>query len=1023
MPVLESDASIKLPEVTVIKASAGSGKTYTLTERYVQFALSRTIQKNALRNILAITFSNNASHEMKKSVLDWLKLIAFADPERTAEICSIVSGEGKHARTWAEELIEEILSRYSDFQIRTIDSFMSTVFRASALDFGFHPEFEILLDPDPLIDYAFNLYLREAREGSARARRLDQTARDMLAFQAEGDRFHWDPAAALLSEMKRMDSKLSMIDAPVDLTDLGPRMKEAETRIRESLESTASIIESSGLEKSQRSTFPRALSAARSGRFGELIGMGMKTLPVKKPPRGADAGSYEDIGRAWGETDALVSGYAGLWARSYYLPYLHVHADMAAAAERVKKSRGKIFIGDIGRTLGEYLKAEVIPEIYFRLGERIFHFLIDEFQDTSPSQWRNLFPLIENSLSEGGSLFVVGDTKQAIYGFRQADFTIMKGLETDNPFPSARHSVKDLSVNYRSKSRVLAFAEETFKKNAAAMDVYRSAVRAGGLDEYTQAPASEEDPGYVEAAILARNDEDPPERLKLQTLMEELSRRGYSWSDIAVLAPRNSDVIRATSWLNEKGIPFISFSSLDVRRRKIAAEIICLLGFLDSPPDDLSFATFILGEIFTRTLRRRLGWTDMERIHGFLFAARENPPLYKAFQTAFLDLWETFFSGLFRSTGYLPLYDLACEAFSAFGLFDIAGDEEATLAKLLEAVKDYEGSGANSLRDFLRSASDLESDAGNWAIEVPRGADCVRAMTVHKAKGLGFPVAVVLLYGERNRGFDHTVYRGENGAGLVKLNQRLAERDPDLGALYEAETLARKVNSLNSLYVALTRAKSEMYVIGVKSDKDAYPFDILPDKGFEPAARKGPARSEGKAESIQVPLLHETLPVSASRSGSRLALAERRRGEMIHRILSFILYAEGDLEERLAEATLRAAREARGSPPAPGLAAGLAAMIRSRELSGYFSARPGRKVLTEQEFCGASGELFRMDRVIVDAEGVTLIDYKTGAEDETQADHDSQVRSYADVLVSAFPGKRVSAFLAYTDRGGVRRVT
>jgi ATP-dependent helicase/nuclease subunit A len=305
---------------------------------------------------------------------------------------------------------------------------------------------------------------------------------------------------------------------------------------------------------------------------------------------------------------------------------------------------------------------------------------------------------------------------------------------------------------------------------------------------------------------------------------------------------------------------------------------------------------------------------------------------------------------------------------------------------------------------------------------VPRGADCVQAMTIHKAKGLGFPVTVVLLYGERNRGFDHTVLREADGAGLVKLTQKIAERDPTLAELYEAESLSRRVSSLNSLYVAFTRAKSEMYVIGVKSRTDSYPFDILPVAGFAPSTDKGPARSEGRPAQIQAPLLHATRPITASVSGSRLALAERRRGELVHRILSMIQYAGPDLEERLAEAAGRAVREAREAPPAPGLAAGLAAMIRGSELAEYFAPRPGRIILAEQEFCDSAGRLVRMDRVVVDRESVAVIDYKTGEEEEDQASHDAQMRAYSAVLSEAFPGKRVKALLAYTDRGGVRRV-
>ncbi|MCX7041047.1 MAG: UvrD-helicase domain-containing protein, partial [Spirochaetes bacterium] len=146
MSVLEPDSAIRLPSVTVLKASAGSGKTFALTERYVQFLLSPAIPKNDLRNILAITFSNNASREMREKVLEWLKRLAFHDRDRLSEICAVTGGGEERAASRAAELLEQILSRYSDFQVRTIDSFMSMVFRASALDFGFSPEFEILLD-------------------------------------------------------------------------------------------------------------------------------------------------------------------------------------------------------------------------------------------------------------------------------------------------------------------------------------------------------------------------------------------------------------------------------------------------------------------------------------------------------------------------------------------------------------------------------------------------------------------------------------------------------------------------------------------------------------------------------------------------------------------------------------------------------------------------------------------------------------------------------------------------------------
>jgi ATP-dependent exoDNAse (exonuclease V) beta subunit len=1020
MHVLESDTLIRLPSVTVLKASAGSGKTYRLTERYVQFLLSGRIPRNGLRNILAITFSNNASREMREKVLEWLKKLHFRDPQRSADIASLMEGGAERATAMAGSTIEEILARYSDFQVRTIDSFMSTVFRASALEFGFSPEFEILLESGPLFDYAFTIFLREAQEGSARAALLDEAIRTVLGFRSGDDSYAWDPVSPLLAEIKKIDSRIGALEAARPLADPWPRIRVLERRIREAFEEVGRLVDASGLEGKARSRFPSFRAAMRAGRLADLIGKGLKSSPVKKPPR-RDVEAldrYQRITSAWEEIGLLVDEYTGAWARAYYRPYIDLHADLLSTLETVKRRQGKIFIDDISRTLGDYLTREIVPDIYFRLGERVFHFLVDEFQDTSPIQWRNLSPLVENSLSMGGSLFVVGDTKQAIYGFRQADYTIMKALESASPFPSAGHVLGELHESRRSRPRVLEVASEVFLKGAAGTDVYREAAHRSGLDSWTQAPLPGEDPGYAEVEILSRDDDDPPERRKIQEVVRELHTRGYRWGDIAILASRNDAVIRATSWLNEIAVPFISFSNLDVRARRVAGEVLALLGFLDSPPDDLSFATFLLGDIFTRTLVQRMGWKDAALLHGFLFMARADRPLYKAFQREFPELWRVLFAGLFRSAGYLPLYDLVSEAYAVFDVFRRVGEEEATLAKLLETVKVFEASGSNSLREFLGQAGD---EGGQWAIDVPRNADSVRAMTIHKAKGLGFPVVIVLLYGEGRRGFEYTVLREGGGVGLVKLTKVIAERDPSLRELYAEEATRDRVDRLNGLYVALTRARREMYVIGVRRDRDTFPFDLLPSATFPPSDRKGRPAGESAPNEPVARLLHDARQVPAGFGQGRLGREERRRGELVHRMLELVEYAGPELEKDLAAAAERAAREARESgADARAAAHALAGIIRTTDLGRLFEKRPGRIVLREKELCDESGRLFRMDRIIVDGDRVTVIDFKTG--EEQPREHEEQLRGYMRVLSALSPRLPVEGMIAYVDAGVMRRV-
>jgi ATP-dependent exoDNAse (exonuclease V) beta subunit len=896
---------------------------------------------------------------------------------------------------------------------------MSMIFRASAIEFGFNPEFEIVLEQEPLIDYAFTVYLREAREGSERAALLDRTVRSVLALRA-GGRFPWDPASALREEMRSIAGLLDAQEETTALDDLGGALGARERESLQALERVEKLAEASGLERNSRSTLPRLLALARAGRFPDLFGQGMATVPVKKAKPGDRSGAtaWEEVAEAWADADAAVSALASCWSRSFYGPLLRLYDGFTETLEKAKRAQARIFIGDIGRALAASLSAEVVPEIYFRLGERIWHFLVDEFQDTSPRQWRTLLPLVENSLAAGGTLFVVGDTKQAIYGFRGADYRIMRGLEEASPFASADRRVEELTENYRSRPRVIELAAEVFRVRAAGHPEYGEAVHRAGLDAWTQEAVGGADPGYAEIQIVERDDEAAPEKGILLEAVRDARSRGWRWGDIAILATRNEDIVRATSWLNESGIPFLSYSSLDVRSRRVAEEMLALLAFLDSPPDDLSFATFVLGDIFAAAASSRPGWPGREALHELLFRSRHQRPLYKAFQAAFPAQWKAWFASLFRAAGYLPLYDLVSEAVTSFSVFERAAGEEATIAKLLESVKDFEGTGGGSLRGFLDQAS---GETARWEIEVPRGADSVRAMTVHKAKGLGFPVVIALLYGGTGSAALADVLREDDGTPrLVRITEGVADRDPRLRALRDEDAMRRKVDSLNALYVALTRARREMYVIGARRKRDTFPFDILPEDLFRPGGPgKASAPPSAEAEPLER-LSHETRPSKLEfAGGGPLSREERRRGEDAHRMLQLLGAEPGDLRAALTSAAARTAREAReDSAAAESLVPALSRLIEGTELAPHFRAAENRQVFTEQEFCDAAGRLFRMDRVVVDPGRVTVIDFKTGA--EAPAEHEKQLRDYMAILADVYPGREISGIVGYVDLGTAR---
>ena len=1021
--VLEKDVSIQFPHFIILKASAGSGKTYSLTERFVQFLLSGKIPQNHLRNILAITFSNNAAKEMKERILSWLKDIYFKDPEKIEKLSEIVSLKKEYLPDKAGAVIDEILKNYTEFQVKTIDSFMTSIYKASAIDLGYSPDFDIVMVPENIMAYAFNRFLRGVKEKTPEAEFLEKLLKIILESRGGESAYLWDPSKDFLKETVELYHQLSGIIKEAKIIDAGEEIESIKKEIRESAESLNSLIEKSGLTKSKGSSFYKILEIVRGNDFPDLVNKGLTNVPVIKSKKEGEIAWYEKISKEWDLLGNKTKKYIELYATTYYIPYLKTYEAFKDILEEVKRREGAIFIHDINKKLSDYLEHEIVPDVYFRIGETIYHYLIDEFQDTSPIQWANLFPLIENSLSQGGSLFAVGDTKQAIYGFRNADFEIMKGLESKNPFSSALHNVKELGMNYRSLEGVVDFSKAFFKKVIAHHDKYREPASKSGLIDYEQRVKEDhEGSGYVEVIRCEKKDDEPAEKQKIQDLIKGLVQRGYSYSDIAILAYRNEDVVNITTWLNEIKVPFISYSSLDIRTRKITAEIVALLTFLDSPPDDLSFAGFVLGDIFRKVLERNQK-IELKALHEFLFKNRKKTPLYKVFHEEFPEVWKIYFEDLFKSTGYLPLYDLVSEIYCLYRVFDHFKEEEATLIKILEVIKNFEGEGRNNPGDFLKCASDQEAGEADWTMDVPAGINAVKVMTIHKAKGLGFPVAIVLLYEENPRGFKFILDEETDGVHLLKINQQIMKASCFLQEKYEEERLKDLVNKLNTLYVGFTRAEEELYIIGVQGNRNQFPIDLLQTMDSQIGSKNTPRLHPTEPGQEDLKLYHHPDPIKFPFAAiEELNLEERLRGEFIRRVLYFVDGLDENIEPELERIIKRVNDELKTPYPIETMKNNLLEFLNHEEIKPYFQAMPARVIRKEQDFSDPRGNLFRMDRVIFEEDQVTVIDYKTGTDKEAEKEYISQLKNYIWILKEIYPNKKVEGIIAYVDLKEIKKV-
>ncbi len=1009
------DSEFHLPDFTLVSASAGCGKTTALSHRFIQLLASGHIPNNGLRNILAITFTNNAAQEMKQRILGNLKRAHIGDKEVLAWFRGLLDADESTIRSRAGILVDRILDEYSDLQVQTIDSFLARIMKVSALDFGLRPDFAIALESGPILNEAFELLAQELTHDAAKRGLLEQLVTLINENQPGKSAFIWNPYAKLAEMVKNVYTLVSAHPQVLAPPPHAPSLKSLESEAVELVRAIDAESSRSGFDK--QLWFSKIVDCAITRDFDGLLRLDLER-PLLKKSKGESFESWSDKLRGMvHELKSLLSRYVGARSQAYYRPYVEALQILREMIEKVKRRRGEVFIGEANKMLADSLSADLIPEIYFSLGERINHFLIDEFQDTSPIQWAILRPLIENSLAARGSLFLVGDTKQSIFTFRGADWQIMRRMSEAEEFASVACRRMPLLVNYRSKEAVVKFSENVFQEIVPRKISPEIADLSGLASFKSQILPTSDGKGRVEVFSFEHAEDEPeaPEKRKFLEILRDCRKRGYSYRDIAILTPKNDHVVEASRWLNEAGIRFISHSSLDIRTRTITGELLALLKFLDSPIDDLSFASFVLGKIFGASLSHA-GFTG--DVRDLVFAHRSGPgseePLYAFFREKYPDLWNVFFESLFSLVGYLPLYDLVSEVYSAFDIARSFPHEEGAVIKLLEVIRNFEDSGRNSLKDFLLYAGTDPEDS--WNIDVSAGEDAVTVMTVHKAKGLGFRVLIVLLYDAKPLTNNLFIEESPEGIRLLRITRAWADRSDFLQEIYTRGTVLRQVDDLNKLYVALTRARDEMYVLSVKADKPLSPSLFLPGGGFS-SGRLSPVPQAAAGTDPHVPLAYpRSRGVAGSPDKEWIGRAEVQRGEAVHAILGriqFLVDADAQLSDALASLSLDAAFDQES------LKTVLSRFLKTPEVSRYFEAGKGRRILNEQEIVSPKGRLYRMDRMVLDPEAVTVIDYKTGAE---QSDYDEQVKGYMELVRELYPRKQVYGALAYVDLQLVRSV-
>lgn len=1031
---LDRDSELKFPEVLLIDASAGSGKTHTLTMRLIQFLLSDRLKNrhNDLSNILAITFTNNAAREMKQRLIELLKTLALnlKSDEEMQEIYALFSIKPHEVRRRAMDFIPELIDRYADLHVQTIDSFMNRILRSSADELGMPPDNDVTDSYMELLKAAMGILL--TRIGTDIS--LAEIDAFLEFFNQIQSGFIWNPVTQLNAQFKNF-----LLEEGRILEDI--RFSEGTERFAEIYDEIYSMyeqIKQSGLDEKLRVGLKRGLgngelSSFDASEFFTNFSPEHFGLHTKAVERFLADDDNKRLGKRLIE---CVAEFADSFSLSQYSPFGMLYHDFKTCLATVKRQMRTIHFDDINKRLSDYIQEENVPEIYYRLGDMLYHFLLDEFQDTAPVQWNNISPLLDEAYAKGGTLFVVGDLKQAIYMFRKADYRIMRGmvrcikgeLGPDCLPASVKGNAHKISLeyNFRSGGVILDYVDSIFKHKLRDLMPGLLAEDKTYLTTYVQEPQEEKvGHGYVRTMIIPENKDEVPERQILLDYVKD-ARQRYPLGEIAVLTHENKHVENIVSWLTEESIPAASVSSLDIRKRKIIMELCMLLKFLDTPIDDLSFTSFITGNVFLAAARSTTPYIEKQDIFDMIAEKKQQREdylyTYLRDHAQFKELWQEYFDDLFKIVGYYPLYDLVSEIYKTFDIFANFQKETAFLVQFLEAISALESQGRGSIKDFMEIA-DEEKETSNLKIVLPEYVDAVKAMTFHKAKGLGFDVVINLFNTEEKRPGRMLFEHRDGGLHARYITKYLYTNNARLKDLYDDVCLDHRIERLNLTYVALTRARHELYNLVVRKGSN-------PQKAGEPEVRdlfedyERGTREEAVPE--KKPHAYTSVSLAASpeypeereedMKWSVARLVESKKGDLFHKVLSDIEYLDDTSADEILDNITRQIQLARLEYDPAEIHDTLMKFLEIPEVRSWFGKKKDRQVLRECEFVNEEGKVYRMDRVVVDQSHIILIDFKTGSPLDFYA---QQMKNYKRMLKRLHPGNPIECFHAYVDSGRI----
>ncbi len=1070
-----------------LKASAGSGKTYALTLRFLDLlagaaeddpgygyacaadAAGSPGRRYAWPEILAITFTNKAAAEMRERVLGALKRRAMGETSGP--------GDGLDAAK-AQRLLMDILRHTESLGVRTIDSLLSLLVRLFALDEGLAPEFDTVFDEQKAIGDLFDRFLaRCADEPDGREAALyEQAVRTMIEHEDKDGFWLQEALRDRFIELSRL--LLTARSAPgatltTDQNQIADLLAVSFDAMRSARDELARILDDEDL--TGQANFSKLLDKCADA---ELFGGLPDSAYLRKPTlaecllakcRGHCASpaeaAYDEFKSACAE---YVHAHAVLNAAYALAPSVEIGLALLRGLDDAQRRQGFLLGSQMAGIVDDALGGGAgVPDAFCRLGDRLHHLLVDEFQDTSRAQWSATLPLAAECLAKGGSLFYVGDVKQAIYGWRGGDAKLFDEVGEDAELTAMSGGLtrESLPNNWRSAPEIVRFNNAVFGRlgDDEVLRDLASVLLAGAPDDVTNDFASRMTASFADCAqavpesrmerhgrVLVRllpmgkTDEVVEASLDalVQTIKEDILPR-RRLGDVAVLVRTGTHSDLVCERLVAEGLPIITENSLLLARHPVVRQLTALLRLLDAPPDDVSFLTFACGrELFlteSGLMRTQiLEWAvrTKER-RGDRHGGRRGG-LLSHFRDDFPEIHARLLAPFLRQTGLMRPYDLVQAALRTYQVLERHPEAELYARRFLEVIHLAESAGMGSLPRFLEF---WDESGAEEKVPLPESADAVRILTIHKSKGLQFPVCIVPF---------HNWSAGPKAEfGVVETSGRrvLTRVTKAVGRRYYENAADNLAEQANLLYVAWTRAEEELYVF-VPDARDNQRLGAAPvmlgrllnippeEAGLElgeapacawpeacgttsvdaAAARDVPPRTEAPDFRSWLPRLR-VFRHAVEDAG----FDERTRGKVAHKAVELLSAPTGDD----ASDASRAARLALGEFPE------LRALARKRrdELQAqveqmllWLLARPEARphlghAGSELTVLADDGAFLRPDLLRFTQTGPVVLEFKTG---RAAPEHARQLRTYLrlarDITRGRGQADEPRGYLVYLDR-------